>query len=317
MNTEWQFAFGVDANYVKYAGVMMTSIVCNHPGQPICFHLACDGLALEDKKKFDQFSLLYRNTKIVIYDASSMLETLPTPASIAPERLNRSVFLRILLPIFLPAALEKVIYLDADMLCIGPLDDLWRTETNNQAVAAVLDPGHEASANRLVLPHSRYFNAGAMVMNLSVWRRKKLTQQVLECYRMQGSRFSLLEQDALNVALDGRFQELPAKFNRQLAAFNPLLAKWTPDDAILHFINEGKPWIKGSIPEIETLYWRYVHRSLWFDMSPAEPVDVKTAYLAGKNAEGRGDYQEAARYLGLAAYRLMEFYLEQTGQKNK
>lgn len=33
MTEEWQFAFGVDANYVKYAGVMMMSIVLNHPGQ--------------------------------------------------------------------------------------------------------------------------------------------------------------------------------------------------------------------------------------------------------------------------------------------
>ena len=50
---EYHFAFGVDANYVKYAGVMMTSIVWNHPGQPICFHLACDGLHEEDKARLE------------------------------------------------------------------------------------------------------------------------------------------------------------------------------------------------------------------------------------------------------------------------
>ena len=46
---EYQIAFGVDANYVKYAGIVMTSIVLNHPGQPITFHLVCDRLLVADK----------------------------------------------------------------------------------------------------------------------------------------------------------------------------------------------------------------------------------------------------------------------------
>lgn len=317
MTTGWQFAFGVDEKYVKYAGVLMTSIVLNHPGQPICFHLACDTLTLEDKEKLDQFTLLYRNTKIIIYDAAKILETLPKPADAVPERLNRSVFLRILLPSFLPKELVKVIYLDGDMLCIGRLDELWRTETAGCAVAAILDPAYEKNSTRLMLAYSRYLNAGTMLINLPVWRQKKLTQKVMECYRERKNEFPLLEQDALNVVLNGDFYELPQCFNRMIDAFNPLLIKRDSKDVILHFANEGKPWIKRCVPEIETLYWSYVRRSLWFDLQPTEPKDVKIAFLAGKNAEKCGDYQEAAHYLGIAAYRLMEFYLEQTGQNSK
>lgn len=313
--TEWQFAFGVDANYIKYAGVMMTSIVLNHPGQAICFHIACDKVAPEDKEKLDKFTLLYRNTKIMIYDAAGILKTLPSPAAIAPERLNQSVFLRILLPAFLPPELDKVIYLDADMLCIGSLEGLWQTDPGANAVAAVLDPGHEKNSARLNLAHTRYMNAGTMLINLPLWRKAELTKRVLECYRTEGSRFSLLEQDALNCCLDSHFHELPPKFNRMIEAFNPLLIKREPEDAILHFVNEGKPWLKGCFPEINDLYWSYVRRSLWFEMQPVEPWDVKTAFLAGKNAEARGDYKEATHYLGIAAHRLLEFYLEQTRQK--
>lgn len=39
----YHFGFGVDARYVKYAGVLMTNLVHQHLGQPLCFHLACDG----------------------------------------------------------------------------------------------------------------------------------------------------------------------------------------------------------------------------------------------------------------------------------
>lgn len=61
MTEEWQFAVGVDANYVKYAGVMMTSIVLNHPGQPICFHVACDGREEADGQKLDEFTMYIRD----------------------------------------------------------------------------------------------------------------------------------------------------------------------------------------------------------------------------------------------------------------
>lgn len=45
----YHFGFGVDARYVKYAGVLMTNLVHQHLGQPLCFHLACDGIGEEDR----------------------------------------------------------------------------------------------------------------------------------------------------------------------------------------------------------------------------------------------------------------------------
>ena len=253
MTEEWQFAFGVDANYVKYAGVMMTSIVLNHPGQPICFHVACDGLDEADKQKLDEFTMLYRNTRIMIYDASELLKSIPKP-QVAPERLNKSVFLRILLPNFLPKELTKVLYLDADMLCIGRLDALWQTSFRGQALAAVFYEGKpQEHALRLGLQTDVYFNAGMMMINLQVWRQKNLTKQVLDIYQKRITDFILLEQDALNYILQGDVLEFPCCFNHMMDAFNPLLAKIQPEDAILHFANEGKPWIRYCAAEIEQL----------------------------------------------------------------
>ena len=36
---KYHFAFGVDANFVKYAGIVMTSIVLNNLGKSFCFHI--------------------------------------------------------------------------------------------------------------------------------------------------------------------------------------------------------------------------------------------------------------------------------------
>ena len=311
---EYHFAFGIDANYVKYAGVMMTSIVWNHPGQSICFHLACDGLHKEDKARLETFSKLYSHTRIELYDVREQLQSIKLFAGTVPERLNRTVFLRILLPELLPETARRLVYLDADMLCVGDLAPLWNANLEERAVGALLNPGNLRLSRGLGLSHTRYLSAGTLVIDVAKWREQKLTQRVLKAYRKHGARFSLLEEDALNLVLDGDFTELPAEWIAFSEAFNPLLLRRQPGNLLLHFINDGKPWIRYCAPEMEELYWGYVRRSLWSDMQPLEPWEVKIAFLAGLNAKDSGHFEDAAHYLSLAGERLMQYYLEHTGQ---
>lgn len=311
---EYQLAFGVDANYVKYAGVMMTSIVWNNPGKPICFHLACDGLDEADRARLDTFTKLYSHTRVELYDVREQLQGIKLFVGTVPERLNRTVFLRILLPELLPAAAQRMVYLDADMLCVGDLDALWHAELEGRAVGAPLNPGHLRLSRALGLKHTHYLNAGTLVIDLAKWREQKLTQRVMNAYRRHGARFSLLEADALNLVLDGDFTELPADWIAFMEAFNPLLLRRQPGNLLLHFVNDGKPWIRYCAPEIEELYWGYVRRSLWADMQPLEPREVKIAFLAGINAKESRHFEDAAHYLSLAGERLMQYYLEHTGQ---
>ena len=313
---EYHFAFGVDANYVKYAGVVMTSIVWNNPGQPICFHLACDGLHDEDKARLATFTKLYSHTRIELYDAREQLQGIKLFAGTVPERLNRTVFLRILLPELLPETAQRMVYLDADMLCVGGLDTLWRAELQGRAVGALLNPGNQRLSRDLGLKHTRYLSAGTLVIDVDKWREQKLTQRVLNAYRKQGARFSLLEEDALNLVLDGDFTELPSEWIAFSEAFNPLLLRRQPANLLLHFVNDGKPWFRYCAPEMEELYWGYVRRSLWVDMKPLEPWEVKIAFLAGINAKESRRFEDAAHYLSLTGERLMQYYLEHTGQIN-
>lgn len=314
---EYQFAFGVDANYVKYAGVMMTSIVWNNPGKAICFHLACDGLSEADRTRLETFTKLYSHTRVELYDVREELRGIRLFAGTVPERLNRTVFLRILLPELLPATVQRMVYLDADMLCVGDLDALWCAELEGRAVGALLNPGNLRLSRALDLKHTHYLSAGTLVIDLAKWREQQLTQRVMDAYRRHGTRFSLLEEDALNLVLDGEFTELPADWIAFTEAFNPLLLRRQPGNLLLHFINDGKPWIRYCAPEIEALYWGTVRRSLWSDMEPIEPREVKIAFLAGINAKESRHYEDAAHYLSLAGERLMQYYLEHTGQINR
>ena len=138
MENIYHIGFGVDANYAKYAGVLMTNIVLTHLGQPICFHIVCDGLYEEDKKRFENFSLLYGNVKIILYDAVKNLNKLNPISSNAAPRLHRAVLLRILLPSLVSEEIKRIIYMDVDMLCLKRLDELWTRDMKGNIIAAAM-----------------------------------------------------------------------------------------------------------------------------------------------------------------------------------
>jgi len=305
-------ALGVDANYIKYAGVLMTNLVHQHIGQQLCLHLAIDKLTEEEKERLTQFGQLYQNVRLCVYLADNIMGELQLPADKVPSRLNLSVFLRVLLPKYLPKNIDKVIYMDVDMLCRGPLTELWSTDLGKHVLAAVPypeDSGREQLA-RLGLTKEAYFNAGLMLINLKQWRKLKLTDKVCEFFNQNVERCLLLEQDALNSLLHDRVLLLPPRYNRQLESNNAESCSYDQSDVVLHFVNESKPWTKGCLPEFYEAYWKYVALSLWSEaVVPVEPTTVKASYLAGKNAEARGDYKEACKYYGITATRLMQYYL--------
>lgn len=138
----YHFGFGVDANYVKYAGVLMTNLLYQHREQPLCFHLACDGITEEDRRRLDAFTMQHSNVRLYIYDMTESLDRLNQIRSEAPQRLHRSVLLRVLLPQYVPQEVKRLVYMDADMICLRRLDELFELDLGRNAAAAVQEPNN-------------------------------------------------------------------------------------------------------------------------------------------------------------------------------
>ena len=145
-------AFGVDANYVKYAGIVMTSIALQNVGHPVVFHLLCKGIHEDDIDKLEKFDKLYKNTEIRLYEVTKELEqTDRALGNIGGGRLNSTVLIRLMIPLVISDDVERVLYLDADMLCVNRLDAIWDIDMEGYPIAAVNEGHHESSAKRLNL----------------------------------------------------------------------------------------------------------------------------------------------------------------------
>lgn len=306
------FGFGVNADYVKYAGVLMTNLVLLHPGRTLCFHLACDGIDKADRDRLDEFMERYHNARVFIYDVGHELDRLNPIRKDAPERLHRSVLLRVLLPEYVPQEVKRLVYMDVDVICCHCLDELFSIDLQDKAVAAVKDTKSVQNAAALGLTSNKYFFAGMMVIAAACWRQQALTARSVSYYQQHSDRLQFLEQDALNAVINGDFVELDKRYNFLIEVNNPLMCDYPASAAILHCVNEAKAWTKGCLPEIQELYWQYVRQSPWQDLQPSEPTTVKAAFFAATTAELSGDYREARRYYVLVINSFTEYYQNKT-----
>src|SRR3954463_494532 len=90
------------------------------------------------------------------------------------EALPSVVWQRVLLPALL-SDLDKVLYLDSDVIALGSVEPLFEVDISDSYLAAVTNPMHELWTDwpeRIGLPDEpSYFNSGVMLMNLDLLRK--------------------------------------------------------------------------------------------------------------------------------------------------
>jgi lipopolysaccharide biosynthesis glycosyltransferase len=166
--------------------------------------------------------------------------------------ITAATYLRLLLPELVPAGLDRMLYLDSDVLVVGDLAPLWKVDLGDAPFAAVRDAFTQALGDRDGIPGAGtghdaaapYFNAGVLLMHLPVWRRLRVTERCRSYLDEYADRLRLADQDALNLVGYGRWRQLPSAWNIMLYLSSlpedPVPAQ---DVRILHFVGPGKPWL--------------------------------------------------------------------------
>ncbi|MEM1013388.1 MAG: glycosyltransferase family 8 protein [Planctomycetota bacterium] len=243
---------------VVVAGVM------RHVGQrAVRFHILSPGLDGRDRAGIERLAVREGNGTLAWLDtreAQRMIAELPQVAHVPPIS-----YTRLLLPTLVPDV-ERLLYLDVDLVVKADIGVLWDLGTDGRAIAAVADPGmpmlgspncvHYA-VEELEDPDARPFNAGVMLMDLTIWRSENLAAEVLAFLRRWMNCLTWADQDGLNVVLEKRWAERELMWNvpvpllyggnpaqlPEVSAFDtrPHFAK----PAIYHLAGGNKPWNSG------------------------------------------------------------------------
>jgi lipopolysaccharide biosynthesis glycosyltransferase len=281
MNECLHIALNIDKNYIMQAGVMMKSVCVNNHDNEICFHVIIDD-SVSDEDKSDLNSVIDNvNHQIHYYLCDdNILSEYPNIAP-KPGSISKVTYYRIFLTKYLPASIDKVLYLDADVIVRHSLKELWNTDISGYALGAVEDAvaGDVTKYNRLrYSPQYGYFNAGIILFNLRYWRENHCMEECINFISNHADRILYHDQDVLNYVFKDRKLDLPIKYNVQTSfyyapakqgidyyKYEEEIIVADKDPTILHYTFKMKPWMKECRHPIKGEFFKYLAMTTWKD----------------------------------------------------
>ena len=265
-----EIVLSTDDNYVMPTAVLMTSIAASNPEAQIHYNIISAGLSQGAKDALSR-NLVNPAFGISFYTIDeSYLKNCPIRQG---EHVSIATYFRLLLPTILPKEIDKVLYIDGDIICLDSLKELWETPLDNFSAAAVPDMrcNDIRILNRLSLKRTDdYFNAGVMLINLDWWRKNDIQNKSIKFISENRDICKFHDQDALNVVLHGTIQTLSIRFNLQEHFFEPFenqfiskthfqdLQEALKGPCLIHYTGFRKPWHRECVNPLKSA-WIYVY----------------------------------------------------------
>lgn len=261
-------ALVLDDNFWAPAYAVMRSVALHtRRRKDLRFHLVHQPLATEHVADLmrieDEFG-----AKIVWYALAGMPEFDEMVRELPSYyRISKVTYARLILDKLLDPGIQRVIYLDSDIMVRDGIETLWNADLAGQPIGAVRDAG--APLEALEVDHRRrtgldpadlWFNTGVMVIDLPQWRGWGITQQVAKMVSEGTAQNLFLDQDILNIIFCRRWRELPREWNFQSPrhVHEPL----TP--SIVHYTGEHKPWALHGPCAYRRIYRRIMTNELFY-----------------------------------------------------
>lgn len=271
--------YGIDNNYARCCATSISSFCINNPNKNFNFHIMSKALSTANKDRFKQLAQLY-SINIYIYEINiDTLSKLPTQV-----HLPIATYFRFIFPLILDNV-DKLFYIDADIICLQNADDLFNINLKNNIIGAVPDlPWMNTKRNKaLNLQNHIYFNAGMLIINIAKWNNFNTFTKVLQAIQNEPQKFRYLDQDALNLILTNHVQYLNTKFN--CIDINSTEQK---NIILLHFAAHPKPWnIAFPISKVcnkfnKNLYQYYENKTPWKNIPLEYPKNYKEMKIYAK-----------------------------------
>jgi len=235
MNREIHFSMACNksSNYLRLLSICLESVM-QHSSQDDTYFLSLLINQWKTKRKHD-FKEVFSKYKNLIIQFINIEELGFERPSYIEKRYSVSALHRLYLPLVLPN-IEKILYLDCDLLVRMDIRKLYEINIDNYYLAAVKDNGlnllvkkkskkylknytHFKKINWYdyvykilkMNNHENLFNSGVLLMNLKQFRENSLTEKCLKYYEEIKPVF--VDQCILNKVCENKVLYLPKEYN--------------------------------------------------------------------------------------------------------
>lgn len=287
-NKQLRVLFSSDDNYAQHLGAAIYSLAAhNSEFEEIQIYVIDNEISAANKEKLESVSGQFPNSKI---------EWLPFTAWKAKLNLNMawnisiSAYARLFLAEILPEEVDRILYMDCDMIVCNSLMTLWNTDLQEKVLGAVQDDiGDSTKAAVGLVSQDPYFNSGLLLINLTEWRVQNIGEACLEFIQNHEGNVIHHDQGVLNGVLKDKWFRLPVECNLMTIhyLFNlDQIQRYYGDHAVFYTAEElkhakqnpvilhytpsftSRPWVRGCAHPQAWKYWEALRYTPWRDAKP-------------------------------------------------
>ena len=250
-----------DKNYLQHAGAVIASILKHAaPEDQLFFYILHENLNEQDLEKLRSLAVIKPCAfKFIVPKLGNV------PELKAHKYISQAALFTLQLPNLLPD-IDRLIYVDCDLVVVTSLGELWKTDIGDAIIGAVADYNSDLLEKQKSIGCEGfvYINSGAFIFNLALARKSNTVTAFLETAADLKERATLLDQDVINAAIKGKIFILPLKWNISTGYFKRKYEMQHYSDeeiteavrypGIVHFSGKKKPWS-----------WCRCRHAFWFE----------------------------------------------------
>ena len=259
--------FSCDDNYVPYLTVAIKSLI-EHTSKENDYSIIVlnTGLNKQNQKELKQMAT--ENVKINFEDVSESLKDINKELKLRlRDYYSVAIYYRLFIPSLFPVY-EKAIYLDADMVILDDIANLYNMDMGKNLLMAVTDATVNDSEDfrkyskiALGIEPKKYINSGMLVMNLREMRKEKIEQKFIYLLLKYNLEVAAPDQDYLNVLCKNRIKYISETWDKM-----PDFGARIPEEElhIIHYNMFRKPWHYADVPYSD-VFWRYAKGTKYYE----------------------------------------------------
>lgn len=256
----------LNSNYLKPLKVMLKSLFINNPKERFYIYMIHSDMK---ETELSDISMLVQKDGNKFYAIRVRNEYFKD--SPLTMHYTKEMYYRLLAFKFLPKDVDKILYLDPDILVINSIKKLYDTDISEYLYAAAYhDIPTVKEINRLRLkPYEveRYYNSGVLLMNISLQRELVKEEEILNFVQNNKNKLILPDQDIINALYAKYIKQINGiiyNYDPRYYKYNKIISKGNIDmdyvinnTSIIHFCGKRKPWQKSYTGEFYSLYKHY------------------------------------------------------------
>lgn len=267
MKKNYHIATAVDGNYYVPLFVMLSSLFETNKNITFSVHILQNDIADHLQVELTAMTSKYGHYVNWISVDKKWFDNYPTFTY-----LTIAAYYRTIIPDLIPATVEKILYLDVDIIINDNIEKLLETDMGNMPLMAVKEAIPDFVPRLNIPAKYDYFNTGVLLFNLTEWRKHNYCDQLANLIQNDTSSAFRCDQDIMNVLFHRTISFLHPKWNFQSWHYqltqSELFERYsvekdllTSNPSIIHFTGPSKPWLFLCMHPYKPLFIKYLNKT--------------------------------------------------------